>query len=295
MAAPGAHSRSIFLIALVAPSALASSSTMKRVRFLDAPAPVAPAAAPAEVLLRDSSGEASQDIPGVASRSPPQITSTLRSESDAAPGDRQLRLLGSATAAISAVEQPALEDPVRAFYRGLANPDGVTTATDAQAQIPQEVQPPLPTLSPWGASGAGAVPTLAPPPMPLGVLPVGSIGRTSSGTDVKAKMGELNTAVNNVLSELTQQLEQQQRFAMEKEEALEKEQAEVQTLTQENMQLGAQVAQLQASRVGMVEDAKSLRDDVQSRLATWIAKYESRAAAGAGQAQVPAAPPPVQL
>merc|ERR1719299_383455 len=102
-------------------------------------------------------------------------------------------------------------------------------------------------------------------------------------------MGELNTAVNNVLSELTQQLEQQQRFAMEKEEALEREQSQVQTLTQENMQLGAQVAQLQASRVGMVEDAKSLRDDVQSRLATWIAKYESRAvapgAAGAPGAQ----------
>merc|ERR1719299_73458 len=104
-------------------------------------------------------------------------------------------------------------------------------------------------------------------------------------------MGELNTAVNNVLSELTQQLEQQQRFAMEKEEALEKEQAQVSTLTQENMQLGAQVAQLQASRVGMVEDAKSLSDDVQSRLATWIAKYESGAL---GQAQGQAAAPPVQ-
>merc|ERR1719353_2254690 len=129
-------------------------------------------------------------------------------------------------------------------------------------------------------------PALSPPQMPMGVVPQGTLGRTSSGTDVKAKMGELNTAVNNVLSELTQQLEQQQRFAMEKEESLEKEQAQVQSLTQENMQLGAQVAQLQASRVGMVEDAKSLSEDVQTKLATWIAKYESSAFRQAqGQAQ----------
>merc|ERR1719409_1162291 len=134
-------------------------------------------------------------------------------------------------------------------------------------------------------------PALPPAPMPIGVVPQGTLGRTSSGTDVKAKMGELNTAVNNVLSELTQQLEQQQRFAMEKEEMLEKEQAQVQTLTQENMQLGSQVAQLQAAKVGMVEDAKSLSEDVQSRLATWIAKYESGAL---GQAQGQAAAPPVQ-
>jgi hypothetical protein len=136
--------------------------------------------------------------------------------------------------------------------------------------------------------------------MPLGVLPTGSIGRTSAGTDVKAKMGELNTAVNNVLTELTQQLEQQQSFAIQKEEALEKEQAQVATLTQENMQLGAQVAQLEASRVGMVEDAKSLSDDVQTRLSTWISKYEPRALGPAQvppvQAAVPPAPaPPVQL
>merc|ERR1719353_1318227 len=120
-------------------------------------------------------------------------------------------------------------------------------------------------------------PALPPPQIPMGVVPQGTLGRTSSGTDVKAKMGELNTAVNNVLSELTQQLEQQQRFAMEKEEMLEQEQAQVSSLTQENMQMGAQVAQLQASRVGMVEDAKSLSEDVQAKLVTWIAKYESSA------------------
>merc|ERR1719353_2449501 len=120
-------------------------------------------------------------------------------------------------------------------------------------------------------------PALSPPQMPIGVVPQGTLGRTSAGTDVKAKMGELNTAVNNVLTELTQQLEQQQRFAMEKEEMLEKEQAQVQSLTQENMQLGAEVAQLQASRVGMVEDAKSLSEDVQGRLVSWISKYESNA------------------
>merc|ERR1719420_2469577 len=129
---------------------------------------------------------------------------------------------------------------------------------------------------------SGTLPPALPPQMPIGVVPQGTLGRTSSGTDVKAKMGELNTAVNNVLSELTQQLEQQQRFAMEKEEMLEKEQAQVSTLTQENMQLGAQVAQLQASRVGMVEDAKALSEDVQGRLVAWISKYESRAI---GQAQ----------
>jgi hypothetical protein len=295
MAASGAHLRSILLIALVAP-ALASSSTMKRARFLETP----PTEAPAQVILRDSYGEAPQGNLGPALRSSQQATSSFSSESDAALGDRQLRLLGSATAAVSAVQQPTLEDPVRAFYRGLANPDGVTTATDAQAQQPpQDLQPPLPTLSPWGASGASAIPTLPPVPMPLGGLPpAGSLGAGTSsrtGTDVKAKMGELNTAVNNVLNELTQQLEQQQRFAMEKEEALEKEQAQVQTLTQENMQLGSQVAQLQASRVGMVEDAKSLSDDVQTKLATWISKYESRAVAPAAQAQGPAALPPVQL
>merc|ERR1719324_552141 len=222
---------------------------------------------------------------------------TSATEDDPKSGDRQLTLLGSATAAASAARQPSLDDPVRAFYRGLANPTaGSEEPLPAQpAQAPAaEIQPPLPTLSPWGTSGTLA-PAIPPAPMPLGVVPQGTIGRTSAGTDVKAKMGELNTAVNNVLSELTQQLEQQQRFAMEKEEALEKEQAQVQSLTQENMQLGSQVAQLQASRVGMVEDAKSLSDDVQSRLATWISKYESRAVAPAAQAQGPAALPPVQL
>jgi len=265
---------------LVAPGARASAATAKRARFLDSPA----TAAPPEVLLRDDSKEVSRDAPGAALPAAlPAITASLN-DRDAAAGDRQLRLLGSATAAVSAVQQPAVEDPVRAFYRGLADP---AAASDdiAQAQIPAEVQAPLPTLAPWGVSG-----TLPPAPMP--VLPAGNIGRgTPPGTDVKAKMGELNTAVNNVLSELTQQLEQQQRFAMDSHDALEKEQAQVQTLTQENMQLGSQVAQLQASRVGMVEDAKSLSDDVQSRLATWISKYESGAL---GQAQGQAAAPPVQ-
>jgi len=269
---------------LVAPGARASAATAKRARFLDSPA----TAAPPEVLLRDDSKEVSRDAPGAALPAAlPAITASLN-DRDAAAGDRQLRLLGSATAAVSAVQQPAVEDPVRAFYRGLADP---AAASDdiAQAQIPAEVQAPLPTLAPWGVSG-----TLPPAPMPLGVLPAGNIGLPTQkppGTDVKAKMGELNTAVNNVLSELTQQLEQQQRFAMDSHDALEKEQAQVQTLTQENMQLGSQVAQLQASRVGMVEDAKSLSDDVQSRLATWISKYESGAL---GQAQGQAAAPPVQ-
>jgi len=270
---------------LVAPGARAASATAKRARFLDSPA----TAAPPEVFLRDDSKEVSRDAPGAALPAAlPAITASLN-DRDAAAGDRQLRLLGSATAAaVSAVQQPAVEDPVRAFYRGLADP---AAASDdiAQAQIPAEVQAPLPTLAPWGVSG-----TLPPAPMPLGVLPAGNIGLPTQkppGTDVKAKMGELNTAVNNVLSELTQQLEQQQRFAMDSHDALEKEQAQVQTLTQENMQLGSQVAQLQASRVGMVEDAKSLSDDVQSRLATWISKYESGAL---GQAQGQAAAPPVQ-
>jgi len=286
MAASGANLRCFIFIALVAP-VLSSSSKMKRVRFLETPQ----TSAPAEVLLREGPAAApgQEPAPGL-----------LRSEQEAAQAplgggdaetDRQLRLLGSATAALSAVQQPTLEDPVRNFYRGLANP--AASDDTAQAQIPPEIQPPLPTLSPWGTSG-NIVPTIPPAPMPIGVLPSGSLGRTSAGTDVKAKMGELNTAVNNVLSELTQQLEQQQRFAMEKEEMLEKEQAQVQTLTQENMQLGSQVAQLQASRVGMVEDAKSLSDDVQSRLQTWIAKYESRAF-GQPQAQPAAAAPPVQL
>merc|ERR1719324_2105566 len=217
---------------------------------------------------------------------------TSATDTDSKTGERQLTLLGSATAALSAARQPSMDDPVRAFYRGLANP----TATSEEplpaqpAEVPAaEIQPPLPTLSPWGTSGT--LPTIPPAPMPLGVVPEGTIGRTSAGTDVKAKMGELNTAVNNVLNELTQQLEQQQRFAMEKEEMLEKEQAQVSTLTQENMQLGAQVAQLQASRVGMVEDAKSLSEDVKTRLSSWIAKYESNALR---QAQAPAAVPPAQ-
>jgi len=284
MAASGVNLRSILLLMLVAPGARAASATAKRARFLDSPA----TAAPPEVFLRDDSKEVSRDAPGAALPAAlPAITASLN-DRDAAAGDgRQLRLLGSATAAVSAVQQPAVEDPVRAFYRGLAGP---AAASDdiAQAQIPAEVQAPLPTLAPWGVSG-----TLPPAPMPLGVLPAGNIGlgNTPPGTDVKAKMGELNTAVNNVLSELTQQLEQQQRFAMDSHDALEKEQAQVQTLTQENMQLGSQVAQLQASRVGMVEDAKSLSDDVQSRLATWISKYESGAL---GQAQGQAAAPPVQ-
>jgi len=286
MAASGVNLRSILLLMLVAPGARAAAATAKRARFLDSPA----TAAPPEVFLRDDSKEVSRDAPGAALPAAlPAITASLN-DRDVAAGDRQLRLLGSATAAVSAVQQPAVEDPVRAFYRGLAGP---AAASDdiAQAQIPAEVQAPLPTLAPWGVSG-----TLPPAPMPLGVLPAGNIGLPPTkppGTDVKAKMGELNTAVNNVLSELTQQLEQQQRFAMDSHDALEKEQAQVQTLTQENMQLGSQVAQLQASRVGMVEDAKSLSDDVQSRLATWIAKYESSRAPG----QVPgqAAAPPVQL
>jgi len=285
MAASGVNLRSILLLVLVAPGARAAAATAKRARFLDSPA----TAAPPEVLLRDDSKEVPRDAPGaVLPAALPAITASLN-DRDAAAGDgRQLRLLGSATAAVSAVQQPAVEDPVRAFYRGLADP---AAASDdiAQAQIPAEVQAPLPTLAPWGVSG-----TLPPAPMPLGVLPAGNIGLPPTkppGTDVKAKMGELNTAVNNVLSELTQQLEQQQRFAMDSHDALEKEQAQVQTLTQENMQLGSQVAQLQASRVGMVEDAKSLSDDVQSRLATWISKYESGAL---GQAQGQAAAPPVQ-
>merc|ERR1719247_2847568 len=204
---------------------------------------------------------------------------TASTDSDAQSGERQLRLLGSATAAVSSAQQPSLDDPVRAFYRGLANPaaGGEEPLPAQPAQLPQaDLQPALPTLSPWGSS-ASALPTMPPAPVPLGVVPPGTIGRTSTGTDVKAKMGELNTAVNNVLTELTQQLEQQQRFAMEKEESLEKEQAQVSSLTQENMQLGGQVAQLQASRVGMVEDAKSLSEDVQSRLESWISKYESNA------------------
>lgn len=274
----GANLRYILIAALVTP-VLSSSSNVHAVRFLETPPTSAP---PPAVFLRDNSGEVSRDTSPDALRSAQQTAATTSfSENDVEPGNRQLRLLGSATAALSAAQQPALEDPVRAFYRGLADqPAGSDAPAPAQVpQVPQDaqVQPPLPTLSPWGMSG-----TVAPPPVPLGGLPSMPSGRTSSGTDVKAKMGELNTAVNNVLSELTQQLEQQQRFAMDKEEALEKEQAQVSTLTQENMQLGAQVAQLQASRVGMVEDAKSLSDDVQSRLATWIAKYESRAV---GQAQ----------
>merc|ERR1719515_288649 len=284
MAASGVNLRSILLLMLVAPGARASAATAKRARFLDSPA----TAAPPEVFLRDDSKEVSRDAPGAALPAAlPAITASLN-DRDVAAGDRQLRLLGSATAALSAVQQPAVEDPVRAFYRGLADP---AAASDdiAQAQIPAEVQAPLPTLAPWGVSG-----TLPPAPMPLGVLPAGNIGLPPTkppGTDVKAKMGELNTAVNNVLSELTQQLEQQQRFAMEKEEMLEKEQAQVSSLTQENMQLGAQVAQLQASRVGMVEDAKSLSEDVQAKLVTWIAKYESSALQ---QAQTSAGLPPVQ-
>jgi len=280
MAASGVNLRSILLLMLVAPGARAASATAKRARFLDSPA----TAAPPEVLLRDDSKEVSRDAPGAALPAAlPAITASLN-DRDVAAGDRQLRLLGSATAAVSAVQQPAVEDPVRAFYRGLADP---AAASDDIAQA--QVQAPLPTLAPWGVSG-----TIPPAPMPLGVLPAGNIGLPTQkppGTDVKAKMGELNTAVNNVLSELTQQLEQQQRFAMDSHDALEKEQAQVQTLTQENMQLGSQVAQLQASRVGMVEDAKSLSDDVQSRLATWISKYESGAL---GQAQGQAAAPPVQ-
>lgn len=280
MAASGVNLRSILLLMLVAPGARAAAATAKRARFLDSPA----TAAPPEVFLRDDSKEVSRDAPGAALPAAlPAITASLN-DRDAAAGDRQLRLLGSATAAVSAVQQPAVEDPVRAFYRGLAGP---AAASDDIAQA--QVQAPLPTLAPWGVSG-----TLPPAPMPLGVLPAGNIGLPTQkppGTDVKAKMGELNTAVNNVLSELTQQLEQQQRFAMDSHDALEKEQAQVQTLTQENMQLGSQVAQLQASRVGMVEDAKSLSDDVQSRLATWISKYESGAL---GQAQGQAAAPPVQ-
>merc|ERR1719324_2042782 len=219
---------------------------------------------------------------------------TSATDTDSKTGERQLTLLGSATAALSAARQPSMDDPVRAFYRGLANPTASSEEPlPAQpAQLPAaEIQPPLPTLSPWGTSGT-LPPAIPPAPMPLGVVPTGTIGRTSAGTDVKAKMGELNTAVNNVLTELTQQLEQQQRFAMEKEEMLEKEQAQVSTLTQENMQLGAQVAQLQASKVGMVEDAKSLSEDVKTRLSTWIAKYESSALR---QAQGQVAVPPVQL
>jgi len=292
MATPGPNLPCIVFVVLVAP-VIASSSKMKRVRFLETP----PTASPPEVFLRDSSGEVPpSDTSGAALRSSQQSATISSTVGDGEPGDRQLRLLGSATAAVSSAQQPTLEDPVRAFYRGLATP-GATSDDTAPAQVPQgaQVQPPLPTLSPWGVTG-NAAPTLAPAPVPMGILPGGSIGRTSSGKDVKAKMGELNTAVNNVLSELTQQLEQQQRFAMDKEEALEKEQAQVQTLTQENMQMGAQVAQLQASRVGMVEDAKSLSDDVQSKLATWIAKYESRALGQTqGQAQGQAVLPPVQL
>jgi hypothetical protein len=260
---------------------------MKRVRFLESP----PTTAPPEVLLREDPGAAPMDTPAM--RISP-AAGTASTDSDAQSGERQLRLLGSATAAVSSAQQPSMDDPVRAFYRGLANPaaGGEEPLPAQPAQLPQaELQPALPTLSPWGTS-ASALPTMAPAPVPLGVVPPGTIGRTSAGTDVKAKMGELNMAVNNVLEELTQQLEQQQRFAMEKEDMLEREQAQVQSLTQENMQMGAEVAQLQASRVGMVEDAKSLSEDVQSRLASWIAKYESTALRTAqGQAAVP----PVQL
>jgi len=268
MAAREGNLRAILLIALVAP-VLSSSSKMKRVRFLDNP----PGTASPEVLLRAEPGEVPRDAPS-------SLQDSVSTQNDDDSGGRTLRLLGSATAAVSTVQQPSLDDPVRAFYRGLAGPPAVidepAPAQPVQrAQLPAEVQPPLPTLSPWGMSGT--LPPALPPQMPIGVVPQGTLGRTSSGTDVKAKMGELNTAVNNVLSELTQQLEQQQRFAMEKEEMLEKEQAQVQTLTQENMQLGAQVAQLQASKVGMVEDAKSLSEDVKTRLESWIAKYESTA------------------
>jgi len=286
MATSEGNLRAILLLTLVTP-VLASSSKVHSVRFLESP----PATAQPEVLLREDSGEATTDISAL--RSSQQAAATLQTENDPNAGERQLRLLGSATAAVSAVQQPSLDDPVRAFYRGLAGPAaGSEEPLPAQpAQVPAaEIQPPLPTLSPWGTSGT-LPPTLPPAGVPLGVVPQGTIGRTSAGTDVKAKMGELNTAVNNVLSELTMQLEQQQRFAMEKEEMLEKEQAQVSSLTQENMQLGAEVAQLQASRVGMVEDAKSLSEDVQNRLSSWITKYESNALR---QAQAPAAVPPAQ-
>merc|ERR1719405_41 len=117
------------------------------------------------------------------------------SDTDVNTGERQLTLLGSATAAVSAARQPGLDDPVRAFYRGLANPTaGGEEPLPAQplpaqpAQLPAaEIQPPLPTLSPWGTSGT-LPPTLPPAGIPLGVVPQGTIGRTSAGTDVKAKM-----------------------------------------------------------------------------------------------------------
>jgi hypothetical protein len=286
--------RAIVLFSLVMP-ALASSSKMERVRFLENPPPTASP----EVLLRQDPGDAPTD--NFALRSSAQEVTASSTDTDPQAGERQLTLLGSATAAVSAAQQPSLDDPVRAFYRGLANPAaGSEEPLPAQqpAQLPAAaIQPPLPTLAPWGVSGT-LPPTIPRAPMPLGVVPDGTIGRTSAGTDVKAKMGELNTAVNNVLTELTQQLEQQQRFAMEKEEMLEKEQAQVSSLTQENMQLGGQVAQLQASRVGMVEDAKSLSEDVQGRLVAWISKYEStmlRQAPGQAVLSGAAPAPPVQL
>merc|ERR1719390_519961 len=103
MAASGVNLRSILLLMLVAPGARASAATAKRARFLDSPA----TAAPPEVLLRDDSKEVPQGGPGAALPAAlPVITASLN-DRDAAAGDgRQLRLLGSATAAVSAVQQP---------------------------------------------------------------------------------------------------------------------------------------------------------------------------------------------
>merc|ERR1719454_2549957 len=79
------------------------------------------------------------------------------------------------------------------------------------------------------------------------------------GANVRAKMGELSSALNGVLEQLNQQTEQLNQH--------------VEKLTQEAEQKEQMNTQLKQEKEGMVQEAKTLSSDLQARLQAWIAKY----------------------
>jgi len=225
----------------------------------------------------------------------PNTTSSSSSDESDIPS---LTLLGSSTAQKrTELEQQPLEDPVRQFYHGLASAVQPAATAPVAAQA-RPAQAPLDPASAAGAasSGVAAAPTSVPVTR---VLPESSSSNT--GATVRAKMGELSSALNGVLQQLNQQTEQlnqhvekltQEAQAKEQmvaqltqdkeqqalqlrqgEQQIQQLQEKVQSLTTETERLSDQLGQAQQEKQGMVEEAKTLSSDLQARLQSWITKY----------------------
>jgi len=225
----------------------------------------------------------------------PNATSSSSSDESDIPS---LTLLGSSTAQKrTELEQQPLEDPVRQFYHGLAS----AVQPAATAPVAPQAQQAQAPVDPASAAGVAAAPTSVPVTR---VLPESS-SSSNTGATVRAKMGELSSALNGVLQQLNQQTEQlnqhvekltQEAQAKEQmvaqltqdkeqqalqlrqgEQQIQQLQEKVQSLTTETERLSDQLGQAQQEKQGMVDEAKTLSSDLQARLQSWITKYATTA------------------